>query len=118
MALSTSAELIMAFCIVLCALTVRIKRRLNGAGEFDAGSSVHRGRHPPFGTPKPEMRLGFVQLDWDFLHDEWNFGAHSRAFATYGFDGQLSADHFDPFFHANQAQAFGVYGRNGFLDEK
>src|ERR1019366_664002 len=113
-----STELIMASCIVLCALTIRINRRLSSAGDFDPGSSVHRGHHPPFGTSKPEMRLVFGPRDWDFLRGEWNFGAHSRAFAAYGFDGQVSADHFNPFFHANQAQAFGIYSRNDVLDEK
>ena len=30
----------------------------------------------------------------------------------------FSNDHFNTFFHANQAQAFGVFGRNDFINEK
>ena len=103
------------------------ERKIVQPAATKTASSLERGgrprrppvsHHPHFGTPKPEMRLGFAQLDWDFLHDEWDFGAHSRAFATHGFDGQLSADHFNPFFHANEAQTPGIFGRNRFLDKK
>ena len=55
---------------------------------------------------RPQKRLNSTSVQWDI-------GSHGGALARRRFDRKPSANHLDPFFHADQPKALWILGQKG-----